>query len=47
MKKTGKSGLGHLKKMEKQSRQMLTGRSALATEIDTRKVKCRIRRRCA
>jgi hypothetical protein len=30
MKKTGKSGLGHLKKMERKSREMLTGRLALA-----------------
>lgn len=47
MKKTGKSGLGHLKKMEKKSRQMLAGRFALAATTDMRKVQCRIRRRCA
>ena len=47
MKKIGKAGLGHLKKMEKKSRQMLMGRVALATAADTRKVECRARRRCA
>jgi len=47
MKKTGKSGLGHLKKMEKKSRQMLSGRAALAADVDAKKVACRARRRCA
>lgn len=47
MKKTGKSGLGHLKKMEGKSRQMLTGRLAMAATAETKKVACRARRRCA
>jgi hypothetical protein len=47
MKKTGKAGLGHLKKMEKKSRQMLSGRLALAAESDAKKVECKARRRCA
>jgi hypothetical protein len=47
MKKTGKAGLGHLKKMEKKSRQMLTGRAALAAAVETKKVECQARRRCA
>lgn len=47
MKKTGKSGLGHLKKMERQSRQMLTGRLAMAAAAETKKIQCKARRRCA
>ena len=47
MKKTGKGGLGHLKKMEKTSRKMLSGRFALAAAADTKKVECQARRRCA
>lgn len=47
MKKTGKAGLGHLKKMEKKSWQMLTGRLALTAAADTKKVECKARRRCA
>lgn len=47
MKKTGKAGLGHLKKMERKSRQMLTGRLALAAAAETKKVENRARRRCA
>jgi hypothetical protein len=47
MKKTGKSGLGHLKKMERKSRQMLTGRLAMEGAAETKKVACRARRRCA
>ncbi len=47
MKKRGKAGLGHLKKMEKKSRQMLSGRLALAAAADTKKVECKARRRCA
>lgn len=47
MKKTGKAGLGHLKKMEKKSRQMLAGRVVLAAAADTKKVECKARRRCA
>lgn len=46
MKKTGKSGLGHLKKMEKKSRQMTIGRAVLAAAADTKKVESRARRRC-
>ncbi len=47
MKKTGKSGLGHLKKMEKKSRKMLSDRLALAAAADTRKLERQARRRCA
>lgn len=46
MKKTGKAGLGHLKKMEKKSRQMTIGRAVLAAEADTKKIERRARRRC-
>lgn len=46
MKKTGKAGLGHLKKMEKKSRQMTAGRMALAAEATTAKVMRRAHRRC-
>lgn len=46
MKKTGKSGLGHLKKMEGKSRQMLAGRLAMEAATETKKV-CKPRRRCA
>lgn len=46
MKKAGKAGLGRLKKMEKKSRQMLTGRAALASLAETKKVECKARRRC-
>ena len=38
MKKTGKAGLGHLKKMEKKSRQMTIGRAVLEAAADTKKV---------
>ncbi|HEV2197281.1 MAG TPA: hypothetical protein VGR55_16975 [Candidatus Acidoferrum sp.] len=47
MKKTGKSGLGHLKKMEGKSRQMLSGRLAMAAAVESKKVGCKARRRCA
>lgn len=47
MKKTGKAGLGHLKRVEGKSRQMLTGRLAMAAAGETKKVACRARRRCA
>jgi len=46
MKKTGKSGLGHLKKMEKKSRKMAAGRSVLAAAADAKKLDCQARRRC-
>ena len=46
MKKTGKAGLGHLKKMEKKSRQMTAGRLALAAEATAAKVTKRTERRC-
>ncbi len=46
MKKTGKSGLGHLKKMEKKSRKMAAGRAVLAAAADTKKLECQARRRC-
>jgi len=46
MKKTGKAGLGHLKKLERKSRQMLSARAVLAATADTRKVECKARRRC-
>ncbi len=45
MKKMGKAGLGHLRKMEKKSRQMMIGRAVLAAEADTKKVERRTRRR--
>ena len=46
MKKTEKAGLGHLKKMEKKSRQMLAGRAVLAAVAESKKVECKARRRC-
>lgn len=46
MKKTGKAGLGHLKKMEKMSRQVTIGRAVLAAAADTKKLGCKTRRRC-
>ena len=46
MKKTGKAGLGHLKKMEKKSRQMMTGRAVLAAGAEMKKVEYKGRRRC-
>jgi hypothetical protein len=46
MKKTGKAGLGHLKKMEKASRQAAVGRAVLAAHEDTKKAACKTRRRC-
>jgi|GEM_PF-2295095 hypothetical protein len=46
MKKTGKAGLGHLKKMEKKSRQMTAGHMALAAEATSAKVTRRTHRRC-
>lgn len=46
MKKTGKAGLGHLKKMEKKSRQMTAGKMALAAEASSAKVMRRTHRRC-
>ena len=45
MKKTGKSGLGHLKKMEGKSRHMLAGRLALAA-AEAKRAECKARRRC-
>jgi len=47
MKKTEKAGFGGMKKVDKKSRQMLTGRVGLATAVDARKVESRARRRCA
>jgi hypothetical protein len=46
MKKTGKAGLGHLKKMEKESRQVTIGRAVLAAHTEMKKAECRARRRC-
>ena len=46
MKKTGKAGLGHLKKVEKKSRQMTIGRAVMAAAADTKKVASKSRRRC-
>lgn len=46
MKKTGKAGLGHLKKMEKISREMTIGRAVMAAAADTKKVVRQSRRRC-
>jgi hypothetical protein len=46
MKKMGKAGLGHLKKMERKNRQMSAGRIALATESTAAKVRHGARRRC-
>jgi hypothetical protein len=46
MKKTGKAGLGHLKKMEKKSRQMTIGRAVLQAAADTKKLGRRSCRRC-
>lgn len=46
MKKTEKAGLGHLKKMEKMSRQATAGRMALAAEASSAKVMRRTHRRC-
>jgi hypothetical protein len=46
MKKTGKAGLGHLKKMEKISREMTIGRAVLAAAADTKKVARQSRRHC-
>jgi len=46
MKKTGKAGLGHLKKMEKKSWQMSAGRAAIATDTTAAKVRRGAHRRC-
>jgi len=46
MKKTGKAGLGHLKKMEKKSRQMTVGRAVLQAAADTKKMQRRPCRHC-
>jgi hypothetical protein len=49
VKKTGKSGLGHLKKIQKMSQKMLRDRLrlALATAGGTKNAGCKPRRRCA
>jgi hypothetical protein len=46
MKKTGKAGLGHLKKMEKKSRQVTAARAVLGAAAVAKKVECKVRRRC-
>ena len=48
MKKTGKSGLGHLKKKERMSQQMAQGRLrlALAAAAEIKKAEGKARRRC-
>jgi hypothetical protein len=46
MKKTGKAGLGHLKKMEKKSRQMAIGRALLQAAADEKKMERKPCRRC-
>jgi hypothetical protein len=47
MKKTGKSGCGHLKKMEKQSRELAVGRAILETQADLRRMRNRSQRKPA
>jgi len=46
MKKTGKAGLGHLKKMEKKSRQVTVGRAILQAAEDAKKLERKPCRRC-
>jgi hypothetical protein len=46
MKKTGKAGLGHLKKMEKKSREVTAARAELGAATELKKTECRPRKRC-